>query len=96
MYEARGSKSMKINLRIDRLVLDGLPIASNQGMSVQSAIKAELHRLLREGGISSELKSGGAFPSRPPNSIQSNPEGSPRAIGKQIAAAVYSRIGVNK
>lgn len=40
---------MIVNLRIDRLVLDGLPVGTHQGPAVEAAVQAELTRLLTEG-----------------------------------------------
>ena len=37
---------MNINLHIERLILDGLPITRQQGPHVQAAVEAELTRLL--------------------------------------------------
>jgi|WetSurMetagenome_2_1015567.scaffolds.fasta_scaffold1631637_1 hypothetical protein len=87
---------MNISLRIERLILDGLPITPHQSSGVKAAVEAELRRLLQEGGICSGLKSGGAFAGMPPNSIKPIPESSPRIVGQQIAAAVYGVIGESK
>ena len=41
---------MNINLHIERLILDGLPIEPRQRAQVQAAVEAELARLLRPAG----------------------------------------------
>lgn len=84
---------MKINLHIKRLVLDGLPVESHQGALIQSAIETELARLLAEGGLASELMSGGALSRMPASSIQLTSEATPAPLGQQIAGAVYGGIG---
>ena len=87
---------MNIDLHIERLVLDGLPIAHSQGALVKAAVEAELGRLLREGGMNPALESGCAFPSMPGNAITLVRESNPSVIGRQIATAVYCRIGKGK
>jgi hypothetical protein len=87
---------MNINLHIERLVLDGLNIGHGQGALVKAAVEAELGRLLREGGMSLDLSSGGAFPSVKAGSIMMGKEGNPSMVGQQIAKAVYDGIGRNK
>jgi hypothetical protein len=74
---------MDINLHIERLVLDGLPIRRSQGALVQAAVEAELAHLLAEGGLASSLQSGGAVP------MQLAEEAKPAQIGRQIARAVH-------
>jgi hypothetical protein len=84
---------MNINLHIERLILDGLNIDHGQGAQVKAAVEAELGRLLREGGMSPDLNSGGAFPSVKAGSITMGKEGNPSLVGQQIAKAVYDGIG---
>ncbi len=83
---------MNINLHIERLVLDGLPITSSQGALVQSAVETELAQLLNDGGLASSLQSGGAMPSARADAIQLTSESNPTQIGRQIARAVYGGL----
>jgi hypothetical protein len=85
-------KMTRIRVRIDRLVLDGLPLERAQGPAVKAAVEAELSRLLAEGGIGRELALGGAVPSVPADSIRLA-GGGPAQVGKQIARSVYGGIG---
>ncbi len=87
---------MTINLHIERLILDGIPIARGQGALIKAAVEAELGRLLSESGVSPELRSGGAFPSVRADSLHAGAENSPSQLGQQIARAVYSSIGGRK
>jgi len=82
-----------IKVHIERLVLDGLPVILAQGPLVQSAVEAELGRLLSEGGLGPELASGGAVPSVRADGINSAGK-SPAQIGRQIARSVYG--GMNR
>ena len=54
---------MNIELHIERLVLDGLPLGALDAVRVRAAVEAELSRLLTEGGIGSAWLAGGAVPS---------------------------------
>lgn len=53
---------MKINLHIERLVLEGLPLMSHQGPALGEALQAELARLLSEGGLPRQVTAGGVIP----------------------------------
>ena len=84
---------MNINVHIERLILDGLPIGYGQRPQVQAAVEAELARLLADDGLSPELLAGGALPSVRAGSIQLANEGNTTQLGRQIAQAVYGGIG---
>ena len=84
---------MKINVYIERLILDGINMGPGQGAMVKAAVQAELSRLLAEGGVESGLLSGGAFPNMPARPIQVSEEIQPSRLGRQIARTVYGSIG---
>jgi hypothetical protein len=84
---------MNINLHIERLVLDGLPLERNQGPLVQTAIEAELTRLLTQNGIAPNLQAGCVMPMLNTNSIQLTTGSNAPEIGSQIAGSIYSGIG---
>ena len=79
---------MNINLHIERLVLHGLPINRRDGRLVQAAVEAELTRLLTEGGLSSDLLTGGALAGVRANSIHVEKGSGPIALGQQIAGSL--------
>jgi hypothetical protein len=83
---------MNINLHIERIILEGLPVAAGQGAAVQAAIEAELTRLLAENGLASHLMSGGATPRIAAGEVQSSDESSALQLGQQIARAVHEGI----
>jgi hypothetical protein len=83
---------MKVNLHIERLILEGLPIERTQGPAVKAALEAELSRLISERGISSGLMATGAVPSVSADSIQTARGAAPANIGRQIARSVYGGI----
>jgi hypothetical protein len=84
---------MNINIHIERLVLDGLPIARHQGPLVQAAVEAELARLLAADGLEVNLLTGGALSHVQAGSIQLARDGNPGQLGQQIAQTVYGGIG---
>jgi hypothetical protein len=84
---------MNINLHIERLVLDGVPLAPGGRVLLQAAVEAELTRLLASGGLSDALQSGGALYNVKTTGIQLGSDGSPARLGEQIAGAVYGGIG---
>jgi hypothetical protein len=81
---------MNINVSIERLVLDGLPMNRTQGALVQVAVETELARLLAEHGLSH--LSAGAVPRLSANSIQVTRDSKPAQLGNQIAQAIYSTL----
>lgn len=84
---------MNINVHIERLILDGLPVTRGQGPMLQAAVETELARLLAANGLSSELQAGGAVPSVKAGNIRLAGDNNPDWLGQQIARAVYGGIG---
>ena len=87
---------MKINVYIERLILDGINMGPGQGAMVKAAVQAELSRLLAEGGVESGLKSGGVFPNMPARPIQVSEDIHPNRLGQQIARTVHGSIGQSR
>lgn len=84
---------MKIHLHIDRLVLEGIDLASAGRPVLQAAVEAELGRLLAEGGVSPDLAGGGAVPSVRAGGFEMGGDGNPDQLGTRIARSVYGGIG---
>jgi hypothetical protein len=84
---------MNISIHIERLILDGPTIPPGDRPLMKAALEAELARLLGDGSLSPELRSGGAVPSLSAASIQLAREITPTQLGHQIARAVYGAIG---
>jgi hypothetical protein len=80
---------MKINLHIERLVLEGLPLERAHGPQLQDAVQQELRRLLGTGGIAPAMMSGGAMPRARGGDVSYAKESSPRQLGTQIAQSVH-------
>ncbi len=84
---------MRINVQIDRLVVDGMDLPHSQRPLMQAAFERELSRLLVEQGLSPELSSGIALRSLNAPSIRiANANKSPGAFGQQVAESVYGAI----
>jgi hypothetical protein len=78
---------MSLNLHIERLILDGLPVPAGQGALVQAAVETELARLLADGNL--ESRTGGAFANLSTRPIQLPHDTNPADLGRQIARAVH-------
>jgi hypothetical protein len=83
---------MNLNIHIERLILEGLPIRPGQRAMVQAAVEAELSQLLSEGGLAHDLQSNVALPGVKADAIQGTGN-HPNQLGQQIARSVYSGIG---
>ena len=84
---------MNIDVHIERLILDGVPVAHRERPMLQAAVEAELVRLLSVDGLAPHLLTGGAIPRMSGGGIQPSSDGNPNSLGQQIARAVYGGIG---
>jgi hypothetical protein len=84
---------MKINVHIERLILEGLPVSRHDGPRVRAAVTAELERLIAARGISEELQRGGAVPAVRAGTLRSETRTTSSQLGTQIARAVYGGLG---
>jgi hypothetical protein len=84
---------VRLNIQIDRLVVDGIDLQRNQRPVMQAAFESELARLLARDGLNQELSSGVALPSLSAPAIEIPNGARPHTIGEQIAQAVYNGIG---
>jgi hypothetical protein len=84
---------MKIDLHIERLILDGLPLNQREGAVLQNALERELAQLLGRGGI--ERLTGGALPNLPVGAIQLSSAGQPAQWGRQIARALHGGLAAH-
>lgn len=85
---------MNVQLHIECLILEDLPVSRAQGPQVQAAVEAELARLLTQNGLAPTLASGGALRSVPADAIEIAPQSDAATLGNQIAGAVYG--GLNR
>ena len=83
---------MNVNLHIERLILDGLPLAGGQSTQVQQALERELTKLLATGELQDTWQSGGNVHRMQTAGIQVAQEIQPAHLGEQIAGAVYGGL----
>lgn len=84
---------MNIEVRIDHLVLEGLPVEPGQGERVRAAVEAELARLLAAGGASAGLARGGDYPDARSGAISFSTDDTPATLGARIGRAIHGGIG---
>ena len=87
---------MKIRVRIDRVVLDGVPVSAAQAPHVRAAIESELSRLFVERGVPRDrsgapLRPGATPTLRAPETRVARGEAG--TTGRRIAGAVYRSLG---
>lgn len=83
---------MSLHLHIERLILDGLPIAQDEASSVQSAVQSELSALFAGQGLLSSSWLSSSASRLVGQSIHLSPNSRPTTLGHQIAASVHSTI----
>ena len=86
---------MTIHVHIERLVLDSAA-APHETQGLRRGLQQELTTLLREGGLSDELRQGAAVPAVRGGSIDPPPHRTPSPLGSRIARAVYDGIGARR
>lgn len=84
---------MKIELHIERVLLDGVPMTSAQAPLVRRAIEQELARLLTADGLSREFQRGAAVSRVNAGTLRLSKENRPARLGQDIARAVHAGIG---
>src|SRR5262249_1285142 len=84
---------MSIRIHIERLVRDGVPLATGDGPGGRAAVQTELARLVAEGGLAADVLAGGALEARAGGPMQLREGSAPGELGKGIAHAVYGGIG---
>jgi hypothetical protein len=82
---------MNVELRIERLVLEGLDVTAGSRREVRAAVQDSLTRLLRDGRLSDQIARGGAIGALRAADIQLG--GGPAELGEEIGRALYRRIG---
>jgi hypothetical protein len=83
---------MRIELRIDRLVLEGIDLPPGQHHLVGAHVQAELARLLRDGGLTSPPGHGGAVAATRAPAVHLPSGLPPPALGRLLAGAIYQGI----
>jgi hypothetical protein len=82
-----------IELHIERLVLDGVPLGSGGAAALQAAVEAELTRLVTDGGLGPSVLSGGAHRVLRGGTVHAGPTTGAGELGTRIARAVHGGLG---
>lgn len=83
---------MRINLHIDRLVVEGLDLTTADRRVLQAAIEKHLARQLAKGGIGKLAQAGGHFAALQAENIQVTQAAGPGELGRQVAGSIYGGI----
>jgi hypothetical protein len=86
---------MKINLHIERLVLEDVPMSAAEKLAFQAAIRTELTHLLGSSGVSEELRAGMALTHMRAGTVRLNENSGPKKLGTDVAHAIYQAVGHN-
>jgi len=84
---------MNVEVRIERLVLDGVAVAAAEQPALRAAVEAELARLLAAGGLAPELLGGGRVQWLPGGTVALEDQPPPGQLGARIANAIQEGIG---
>ena len=87
---AESGQPSGVSLRIDSMVIDGMPLAAGQVTQLRGAIQRELTRLLQRDGIGNTQ--GGALPGLLAPAIQVSAPFQPAELGRQIARSVHESL----
>jgi hypothetical protein len=82
-----------INLHIERIILDGIDLAPSDYHVLQTALQAELTRLLSNGSITDDLIGAGTVPHINAGTLTVTENSTPAEIGTLLAQTVYGVTG---
>jgi hypothetical protein len=85
---------LNVELRIERLVLTGVPLPPGGRAALAGALGRELTRLIQDGGLAPDLAGGTGMPrltaTLGPGAAQA---GAAPRLGRELARSVYSCLG---
>lgn len=86
---------MNVELRIERLVLTGVPLPPGGRAALAGAFGCELSRLIQAGGLSPALLGGAGTPrlTATLGPSAAAPAGAGSRLGRELARSVYSCLG---
>jgi hypothetical protein len=80
-----------VSLHIERLVLDGIPVARSSAMQIQIAVQQELTRLLSENGKALP-QMGYALQAATAPGFHMGGDPTPKDLGKNIAQSIFESL----
>ena len=87
-----GPPRNNVSVRIDRLVLDGVPLTGAEAAQLRGALQRELGRLLARGGLGGGHPVGAAVPAVVAPPIQVPVPLRPAELGRRIARSVHESL----
>jgi hypothetical protein len=93
MNTTNHTNNADITISIERVILDGLPVAAHQRGKLQAAFEAELARLLANGELAFDLQTGGLRKQVPAGVLELKADETIDTLGKKLAQAIYRGIG---
>ena len=84
---------MRIRVQVERLVLEGLPLAAADRERLSSALATELTARLTAGGLDPALLVGGALAGVAAPPVHIDRDETAPALGSRIARSVYRGLG---
>jgi hypothetical protein len=87
---------MNINVHIERIILDGVPVEPGEHRRLKTIVATELTRQLVSNGLSSELLAGRCLPTVKAGMIQLRSDKNSAQLGQRIATALYDGIGMKE
>jgi hypothetical protein len=81
-----------INLHIERLVLEGLPMGASDKLIFLASFEVELARLLRNGGVPGHLRAAAALARTHVGTAPLGKDDGPKQCGVEIAGAVHRAV----
>ena len=82
---------MKINIHIERIVIDGLAVDRHTAPQIKQAVQAELSRLIQQGQLES-LSSSAAIANLRTESISLQPTAGAHSVGTSVARAIHGGL----
>ena len=83
---------MSIELHIERLVLDGMPLPHGRERQLRAALQRELAALLSTAGTGDRLHNHGSVPSLQGTAMRMDRDAGVAHLGRQIAGSVFGGL----
>lgn len=87
---------MNVELWIERLVVDGLPMSAGDGEVLRATLQKELARRLRRDGLGARLTRGLAAPRLTVDSVRLPREAGPAEIARQVGRSLHGALSPQK
>jgi hypothetical protein len=86
---------MRVRVRVERVVLEGMPLDAPGVVRFRAALEGELRRLLVARGVPAAWRSGGARREAPAAAVALAPQMPPAHLGVAVARSVLPGAGAD-